>query len=306
MKKRAFITFLYLLLIGAASFIAPMRTDGFSLAKILSDFSPDPLWNTPKLSQGRMQEILAILDQKFTYLEKGKQCYLFTSEDGKYLIKFLNHEQSFLPKAIRNAPLPAFLETIRSEQRVKKRSRIAAFFKSFHIGYLRLKEETGMIFLQLNRSGVFTKPLLLVDKMGYEHKLNLNEVEFLLQKKADRFYPTLERLAGDREAFQKALDSYLDLIICRLNKDIADDLNVAINVGYLEGHAILMDTGRLFLDPSLKRPERFSGELLKATQYLHTYLAENYPEMVSYLDLELQKKIESYRKVFFANLNPTL
>lgn len=305
MKKKMVKVFCLLILVAAASFFAHFRTEGFSVSKIISDFSCDPLWDTDPLPESEWNKVVSLLDQKFTYLGSGRQCFVFQSEDEKYVIKFLNHERFFLSKFFTFLPAPAFLEKIRQEKMEKRHKRIEAFFKSFHIGYQRMREETGILYLQLNRSKDFQKHLTIVDKIGYTHQVDLNEVEFLLQKKADMIYPTLDKLAVDKTAYKKALDSFLDLLTSRVVKGIVDDdLNVPMNIGYLEGRAILIDIGRLFLDPSLVRPERFSGELMKSSKFLRRHLAKTNPEMASYLEQELQKRIESYKKNFFAPSDP--
>lgn len=288
-----------LLFLPLGALLSHFRMEGFSCDKILSPFPYDPLWETASMPEEKKQEVFSILGQKFTYLGAGRQCFVFASEDGKYVLKFLNHERFFIPAWMKRVPLPDSLEAFRQEKIGRRHGRIEAFFTSFHIGYHRLKEESGMVYLQLNRSHTFAQKVKIVDPIGYEHPIDLNETEFILQKKAEGIYPTLKEHAKEESAWKKMLNSYLDLLENRAKKGIVDDdLNID-NIGCLGDKAILIDTGRLFLDPSLKRPDRFADELQKSSKFLMKKLREEFPAMASYLQEEMQKKIESYRGEFF-------
>ncbi len=297
--KKKYPLLLMILFLPLVALLSHFRMEGFSCDKILSPFAYDPLWETSPLSEEKRQEVLSILGQKFTYLGAGRQCFVFVSEDGKYVLKFLNHERFFVPAWVKRIPLPDSLETFRRGKIERRHARIEAFFTSFHIGYHRLKEESGMVYLQLNRSHTFSQKVKVVDPIGYTHSVDLNETEFILQKRAEGIYPTLKVCANEEIAWKKTLNSYLDLLENRAKKGIVDDDLNMDNIGFLGDKAVLIDTGRLFLDPSLKRPDRFADELQKSSKFLMKKLREEFPDMASYLQEEIQKKIESYRGEFF-------
>jgi hypothetical protein len=297
--KKVFLVLAYCLFFPLAGLLIQLRTDGFSVDKILCPFTGDPLWNTASFSDEEQKRVEDILQQKFRYLDAGRQCFVFESEDGKYVLKFLNHERFFVSDWIKEIPLPHFLDAIRKERVERRHNRIDAFFRSFLIGFERLKAEAGLLYLQLNPSQSFFKTVTIVNPIGYEHTVDLSRVEFILQKKAEGLYSSLEQKSEDPKSWQGTLDSYVGLMVARAKKGIVDDdLNYG-NIGVMEGKAILIDTGRLFLDPSLKRPERFAAELKKSSKYLKNKLSKEYPQMASYLDEEIQKRIDSYRKEFF-------
>ena len=76
--KRLYKGFIVIFSAAFLIFLAEIKTDGFSLAKIEASTRLNHLWK--KVEKREIsQEILAILDQPFTYLGKGKQCFAFES-----------------------------------------------------------------------------------------------------------------------------------------------------------------------------------------------------------------------------------
>ena len=60
-------------------------TAGFTIGNITSDFSYNEKWATAALTSSQRDQVKQILSQKFSYLGKGCQSYVFTSDDGKYV-----------------------------------------------------------------------------------------------------------------------------------------------------------------------------------------------------------------------------
>ncbi len=289
---KAFFIFLFLIVAG---FFANYRMDGFSTKKIASSF---PINLSFDLALTPDREVLTILEQKFTYLGSGRQCFAFQSEDGKYVIKFLNHDRFSLPKLLQIFPLFPPLEAMRKKRMEKRHKRIEAFFTSFALAYTQLKEESGLLFVQLVPKDHFTQPILLIDRIGYPHTVDLNKMEFILQKKGVPLYEVLAGHAGNTEVIKKILHSFIQLIVNRISKNIIDDdLNVKGNIGILDGKAILMDIGRLFIDETLQDPEKFNRELLKSIKFLR----QDHPELLSLLEEELDWKHSEKKPCFLQN-----
>ena len=94
------------LLLGGALFalvgdFCQKKTKGFCLQKI---FSKTPLLEKePFFSPSELSNIQSVLSQPYFFLKKGQQCYVFVSQDQKYILKFLKWSQiepSFLEKAL--------------------------------------------------------------------------------------------------------------------------------------------------------------------------------------------------------------
>ena len=54
------------------------------------------------------------------------------------------------------------------------------------------------------------------------------------------------------------------------------------NYGWLDGHAIHIDVGRFVLDDAVKTPKGCQKEVLRITQSLNDFLAQESPDLHSY------------------------
>ena len=73
-------------------------TDGFTIENITSSLPFDESLETRPLNEEEKTLVDLILDQKFTYLGKGCQSYVFLSEDQQYVLKFFKY-QRYKPQA---------------------------------------------------------------------------------------------------------------------------------------------------------------------------------------------------------------
>ncbi len=260
---------------------AYFRSDGFVVTKLTSPISYSEEWRIPITDD--WNRILQILDQPFQYLDSGRQCFVFESADKEYVIKFLNHERFYMSDFLKKIPLPDILEIKRAKKIQTRTDRIENFFNSFKIGYDLLKEETGILFMQLRPTGCFEKKLKIKDVSKHEHEIDLNRVNFILQKRADSMiYPYLSQL--DETLFKEAIDDIVELVSSRIQKGIMDDdLNVEVNIGFLDQKPLMIDIGRLFLDPNISEPQNYGIELEKSTRFLEKWLDLHHPKMDNYL-----------------------
>lgn len=292
--------FSFVLLIFAFFCGGYLMTDGFHLSKIHSSFDENPVWNLPSLKKEEKSEILKILDQKFFYIGKGRQAFVFESEDGKYVIKFFNQERFRLPEWMEKIPLPSYLEERRKFKSCKREQRVIPSFLSFKLAYEKMKEETGFVFLQLNRIHQFEKPLSIIDPIRREDEIDLNTVEFVLQKKVKMIYPALEQIKKEKgqEAFENAIQSFLNVILSRLSKGIVDDdLDVEINYGFIDEKAILIDAGRLSEDfRVILRHPYFKRELLKSTKFFLRWLRKNHPEGYQFVRMRISQILKEHQE----------
>lgn len=295
-KKLGFFGFI-VVLSASLSVLAHFRTQGFIESKIYQQFSFRPSWEIFKRNQEDWETVDQIISQDFHYLDAGRQCFVFESRDHKWVIKFINHERFHFPKSLTVFPLPALLEKLRKERIERRTKRIDDFFSSFRIGYSDLKDETKILFVQLNPLSRWKKPLCIFDPVGHKHFIDLNKVPFILQRKAEKIYPYLRQIESDEKKFQEAIDSFVNFLVKRIQKGVLDDdLNVEGNIGFFEDQAILIDTGRLFYVEDLKDKENFSVELKKSSKYLHRWLQKEYPKMASYLEDLCNQKIQDHEK----------
>ncbi|HSW72457.1 MAG TPA: hypothetical protein VLG44_03500 [Chlamydiales bacterium] len=262
------------------------RTDGFTFQKVLTFLPNKPAWETHSLSSEEKEKISQVLSQKFHYLGSGRQCFVFVSSDQEYVLKLINHQRFVVADWVKQLPMPSFLDLQRLEKIEKRHARIDAFFQSFQIGYENLPEETGILYLQLNKSE--TPLFVQVSGPGYVHTIPLHKTEFILQRRVNSFYSELKRASHDAVQWKKILSSYVSYLEQRIQKEIVDDDRNVFNLGYAEGRTILIDAGRLYLDPAIQ--EHSYEEMKKSSKLLQKRLDKSYPEMGKYLFDEIEKR----------------
>jgi hypothetical protein len=265
------------------------KTDGFALYKILSSFSYNPAWEVPS---DNTEALAGVLNQPFHYLAKGAQSYVFQSEDGKYVIKFfrLYHLRPPLWLSALNFPLP--LQAYRLGKMIEKREELDKDFQSYRIACEEMKEETGLLYLHLNKTSHLKKMLTLYDKIGVVYHLDLDQMEFLVQKRADLVYPAIDALAKNEgaEAAKEAITSLVDLLVSRSEKGIFDkDPDLNTNFGFIGRTPIQIDIGRFRRQTAAREPEEKRNEIIRITDNFRQWLDANHPSLSEHLLGEIQK-----------------
>lgn len=268
------------------------QTDGFSVARIHSDLPFNPAWETQALSPEKKEELLSIFHQKFHYLGVGGQCYAFASEDGHYVIKFFKHKIRKPFSFFYRTSLPKPFEKSRLKKWNKALYKLNRDFTSYKIAYEDLPEETGLLFIHLNKSSDLQRSATIVDKLGIAHTIALDEIEFIVQKRATMAYTFIEELMakGNTAAAKKAMHSILDVIVSRCKKGIFDeDARIHRNFGFIDSKPIFIDVGRFRRDPERQKPIVYQNDLKDITGRLRDWLEQSYPPLVPILDEELHE-----------------
>jgi hypothetical protein len=243
------------ILLALAIFIALDRfcheaTGTFSLYKITLNRPEDPTWNDPSQHPPSLNE-------PFTFLGHGNESFAFLSADKKTVLKVFKLQflrPAYFKEMVR-APLAEWPETL---VRARK-ARLDRTFSSIKIAYDLLREETALEYVHLTPTTHFTKPLILIDKLGISHTLDPNSLKFVLQKKADLVFPTLDVLVSQKkyDAVQAHVDSLLNLIEKRAALGIVDrDATLGTNFGFIDGKAVEIDIGSFSFGPTDPEKER--------------------------------------------------
>lgn len=269
-----------------ARFLCLHATDGFADWKIQSQLPYSSKWNTDSIS------IQSIIDQPFTYLGHGAQCYAFVSHDEQYVLKFYQHHKASHPLAFLN-PLLCKIGYNRLSQTLKKRKekREKDFISYMHAHDL-LPKETGLIYLHLNPTKHIQKKVKLYDKIGALHYIDLDKTVFILQKKAVPVYTALEEWIskGQFEQAEQNLTALVFLLAVRAKKGLYDkDADLSTNFGFTKEGPIQFDIGRYKIDPSRKEKKIYKEELLRVTDKLCEWLQQKSPELAEHVKREIQK-----------------
>jgi hypothetical protein len=273
MKKLFVVVGALLLLFGVERF-CHHQTGGFSLSKIST-------------SEGCPEKTIAlnkeIFSQPFTFLASGAQTFAFASEDGQYVLKFFRHHRTrHLLRPIRFL-LPAPLKSKMAAVEARRALRLDKDFKSYEWAATHLKEETAILEIQLEKRRGHL-PITLYDKIGVRHEINGAHYTFILQKRADPFYPTLEKWieSGDLDKARAGLASLCSLLQKRIALGRADkDPDLRTNFGFIGTQVVEFDAGRF----RSEKPRE--NEMALITHRLCLWLEERAPELAKELEERL-------------------
>ncbi len=269
------------------------QTDGFALYKICSSLSYCSDWETtPSSSQDNEGEIAAIFDQPFYYLAKGAQSYVFASADGQTVIKFFRIYHLRPPLWLTALQLPLPLQPYKIRKMLEKRLELEKDFLSYKIAFQELKDETGLLYLHLNKTNHLKKSLTIYDKIGIAYQLDLDQMEFLIQKRASLVFPSITRLVSTEgpDAAKEAISALVKLLVKRCEKGIFDkDPDLNTNFGFLHKTPVQIDIGRFRRAQERKQTEDYRDEVVRITDNFRQWLDQNYPLLSDHLLGEIQQ-----------------
>jgi len=260
-----------------------MRTKGFSYKKIHSLYGYDSRWDfgLPNPEQAALLDRVSA--QNFSPLGSGKECYAFVSEDGEIVVKFFKQKHMRTRYILNFLPLSKRIRMIRNETLNRHRHRRLHLYQSYQLAHERLQDHSGVLYLHLTKTNYLKKPITLLSSQGKKLVLKLDDMEFLIQKRAHRIFDVLSE---SPEKGKQTIDAILDYLTLRNERGIGDaDINCERNLGILDGKVMQIDIGELY--PAVpKSPSR--KELTIATLDLKDYLERNHSELVSYLEQSIE------------------
>ena len=258
-----------------------------SLSNMSSSYQHSPEWELPALNAEEKQDLDHILKQKFTFFAKGSQAYVFISEDQKYILKFLNQHKLKPRTWLAYIPL-SFNPYYKQLGLTKKICRET--FKSCKIAYLNFKEETGLIYVHLNSSKDLNKKVVIYDKNGDPHSVNLDKTSFFVQNRAQMIYLRISELmrAGDIEQAKNIITSVFSLIDYLGKKGVVDnDPVLGRNFGLINDKAVQIDIGTMHIDPHSAETLGYKDHVPHITHGFQTWLEKNYPELLPHFQEKL-------------------
>ena len=273
--------------------------EGFNEGKIRSDFAFVKEEKASEPSEGDLQNITGILSQEFQYLGSGAQCYAFISSDNEYVIKFFKMRHLTPKYWLSYIPIP-WLEKYRFEKIDHRERKRQETFDSFKIAFEELKEQTGLVYIHLQKTRFYPGRITVVDKTGKKHIFSLKGVPFILQKKATMIYSHITELMnkGDTAGSLDALSSVLYLVKQRCEKGFADrDGGVSANYGFIDGHPVHIDIGRIVRDESIKDPSNYLMEVIRVSKKIDFWLQRAYPQLCPLFQEEVQKIVSGTDEV---------
>lgn len=273
MKKRALSVVLLFVFAFAASFFGLQLalwglSDRFSEKNIHSNLAFSPKRNTKIVDYPK-----EIFTQPYYYLTKGSQSYVFVSEDNRFVIKFFRHNRYRTPLL---PSLPAFLEEIQQNKAKKKQNELQVHLQSCKLAFEELQEECGLIYMHLNKSDHLKTILLVHDALKRPYTLDLDQLEFFVQKRGEPLLNSLER--GD---VYHAMQAISKLLSRRLAKGIDDhDPVLQKNTGFSGNTPLFLDIGSFYRNDRLKDASLHYQLVFDMTRKLKRYVSKKDQEAI--------------------------
>lgn len=246
-------------------------TGGFTIGKILCPYAADTAWSHQEGISS--DELRKILKQKFYYLGKGHQCYVFSSENQEYVIKFFNQ----------------------SRYKKSPSSRDRNFINHL-LGLKELREESGLVAVHFCSEELLTQIIVLVDALGIHHSVDLDQIEFVLQKRMQMPFDVIDAAMdrGDEPLAKHLISQLFAFVKRRLDKNIIDhDTKLYTNLGILNGKACQLDVGQI---RKATCPEDFHQDFIDfkiKNRRSYRWIKERYPCLLPYYVSELES-LEKY------------
>lgn len=230
-----------------------------------------PLVESVPLTDETKIQLAELFSAPFHYLDRGKQSFVFVSKDQQYVLKL------FDARCLRSGD--SFLFSITEEHCAKK---LAQLFEGYRVGAAYDAEHAGLIALQLVPDPTYTLPITLIDRFGIHHQIDLSQVPFVVQQRATPLREVISSMLerGEEEEALKALQQIVEMYLQGYRKGIVDlDHNFMYNTGFVDGHPIRIDLGRLQYQEEVKNPSIYRQDLDKVfRERLREWLERHFPK----------------------------
>lgn len=288
--RSGFWIFLFALSVYGIGRLYYFLTDGFAIENIKASFVSRPKWNMHTLSVEEQKLLDDILSSPFYYLGKGCQSYVFISEDQNFVIKFFKY-QRYRPKPwVDWFSFIPIVDSIRKQKIQKKEKKLERVYKSWKLAFDYLQKEGGVVFAHLNNDHNLNRQITIYDKMGFKHILDLDPLQFLVQRKATMICQKIDSLMakGKIEVCKDLLDKSLEMMLAEHERGLVDDDHALMqNTGVIGKQPIHIDVGLFANRESVKELSESHLELFKKTYKFGLWLKQYYPELADYLDKQL-------------------
>lgn len=268
-------------------YVATLARPGkkFSVSQIVNQFEFNPEWEV-KTPPEMVEFVNMVTQQPFYWLGKGFQATAFVSQDGDYVIKFFQQTRLKPVPFLTNPGGYLFSQSFRDRMHNRESQR-EEIFTSSKMGYEQFPEESGILYVHLNKTEDLIKGIKLHDFTGQMHRFRGDEASFILQRKADYILPTLKKLmeSGHVDEAKLRIDQIIQLLYSLAQKGFLDS-DIALvrnnNIGFVKERAIYIDTGHIVKHDKVNLHERMLFEFDVRLAPLHDWLKIKYPELADY------------------------
>lgn len=255
------------------------------------DYHPD--WDFPFTVQDE-EHVKAILNQPFRYLGKGGQIYAFESADGQYVLKFLKFK--YLRSRISNQLISAIplYEDWKTNEHQRRMRKVYRLYKGYKMAYEMNNENSGLVYLHFNPTFHKFNTVVLIDKLGLKHFVDLDQVFFIVQKKGKLFDELLIELLdqGNIAEASSRISGFFDMYMNQYKKGLYDlDYGALHNIGFVGERPMHIDMGRMTLDEKMKQKMNQKQDLELVIKRMEKWLNKRYPTHYAALMEGIEKKL---------------
>lgn len=300
MKNKKLKKWLYLLILVGFVFggirLYYRLTDDFRLSNMTYDLPFDPPWEVPPLTTDEHHQLAQILDQKFSYIGKGAQCYAFASQDQQYVLKFFKFKHVKPNILVESLPSIYPFKNFKQNYIERKKRKLIGVYNGYDLAFNENRKGSELIYLHLLPTQHLKLQAAVIDKIGFERHINLDDVVFLLQRKGETLRTRMHLLLKEdrlQEAKQ-AVESIVKMYISEYRKGIYDhDHGVMHNTGFIGNQPFHLDVGKLNKDERIREVSVFKKDLEHVLWKVDVWIKSNYPQyyqqFTDFLDHEYEQ-----------------
>lgn len=259
-------------------------TDDFRLANITYQLPFVPPWEVAQLDTAEHQHLKEIVNQQFSYIGKGAQCYAFASEDGNYVLKFFKFKHlkpnllvEFLP------PVPPF-QGYKKNCIERKKRKLIGVFNGYDLAFKENRDHAALIYLHLIPTQNLHLNVTIIDKLGLTRTIHLDDVVFLIQKKGETLRTRLNQLLREKklQEAKQAMASIVQMYISEYKKGMYDhDHGILHNTGFIGDKPFHLDVGKLNREDRMKNIEFYKADFVHVIWKMDVWIKANYPQFYS-------------------------
>lgn len=271
-------------------------TDDFRLANMTYELPFKAPWEVPHLNADEYQNLKQILNQPFSYIGKGAQCYAFASEDSEYVLKFFKFKHLKPNLLVESLPsIPPF-KNYKQNCIERKKRKLISVFNGYDLAFRENRQTSELIYLHLLPTEYLHLKVTVIDKLGLKRTINLDDVVFLVQKKGETLRTRLRQLLNQKQIKEakEAMASIVEMYISEYKKGIFDhDHGVLHNTGFIGNQPFHLDVGKLNQDDRMKEIQYYKADLEHVLWKMDVWIQAYYPQYSSefshFLAQEYQK-----------------
>lgn len=280
LKQWISVVLMTLLLFGAIRLYYRL-TDDFRLGNITYELPFEAPWKVPDLTSEEHQQLASILNQKFSYIGKGAQCYAFVSEDQQYVLKFFKFKHLKPNLLINLLPsIPPF-KSFKQNCIERKKRKLIGVFNGYDLAYRENRQESELLYLHLLPTHHLQLQATVVDKIGLEREIHLDDVVFLIQRKGETLRNRLNRLLKQQRLLEaeQAISNILAMYIAEYKKGIFDhDHGVMHNTGFVGNQPFHLDVGKLNKDERMRQVDVYKKDFEHVVWKIDIWVKNTYPQ----------------------------